>query len=179
MKRKYELKQRADRQAETRLRIVEAAVDLHSRVGPANTSVAAVARRAGVQRHTVYAHFPDEATLFRACSAHWREQHPFPEVSGLDLGQALSAVYGWYDRVEDAFALFARDSELYPEVWAQRLQALSSLADRLAALVGRRKVVRAAVGHAVEFETWRSLVRRQGFSNAEAAAAMVAFVRSV
>ena len=72
MKRRYELKERARRQAETRQRIVEAAVDLHTSRGPARTSVSAIADRAGVERHTVYAHFPDERALFRACSTHWR-----------------------------------------------------------------------------------------------------------
>ena len=178
MKRKYELKKRAERQAGTRQRIVEAAVALHSIVGPAQTSVAAVARRAGVQRHTVYAHFADDGALFDACSAHWRDLHPFPDVSRMELAPALEAVYGWYDEVETSFALFARDSALYPEVWAHRQQLLASLADGLAARVGRRKMVRAAVGHAVAFETWRSLVRREGLSNAKAAAAMAAFVQS-
>ncbi len=179
MKRKYELKKRAERQAETRQRIVEAAVALHGEKGPAQTSIAAIASLAGVQRHTVYAHFPDDETLFRACSSHWRDLHPFPDVTGLELGAALEAVYGWYDEVELSFALFARDAALYPAVWAQRQQGLAALADGLAARVGRRKIVRAAVGHAVEFETWRSLVRREGLSNAEAARAMVAFVESV
>ncbi len=178
MKRKYELKKRAERQADTRQRIVEAAVALHSTVGPAQTSVAAVARRAGVQRHTVYAHFSDDGALFDACSAHWRELHPFPDVSGLELAPALEAVYGWYDEVETSYALFARDSALYPEVWTHRQQLLASLADRLAERVARRKRTRAAAGHAVAFETWRSLVRREGLSNAEAATAMAAFVTS-
>jgi AcrR family transcriptional regulator len=179
VKRKYELKKRAERQAGTRQRIVEAAVALHSTVGPAETSVAAVARRAGVQRHTVYAHFPDDAALFGACSAHWGELHPFPDVSGLELAPALEAVYGWYDDVETSYALFARDSARYPEIWERRQQLLATLADRLAARVARRKLVRAAVGHALAFETWRSLVRGQGLSNGEAAAAMGAFVRGV
>ena len=72
MKRRYELKERARRQAETRQRIVDAAVELHTSVGPARTTISAIAERAGVERHTVYAHFPDEPTLFRACSTHWR-----------------------------------------------------------------------------------------------------------
>jgi AcrR family transcriptional regulator len=178
MKRKYELKKRAEQQAETRQRIVEAAMGLHSEVGPAQTSVAAVARRAGVQRHTVYAHFPDDRALFNACSAHWRELHPFPDISDLEIGQALEAVYGWYGEVEASYALFARDSALYPEVWAHRQHMLDQVADQLAARVSRRKIVRAAAGHAVAFETWRSLVRREGLSNAEAAGAMAAFVSS-
>ena len=179
MKRKYELKRRAERQAHTRERIVQAAVDVHSRVGPAAASIAAIAREAGVQRHTVYAHFPDEETLFRACTLHWRAQHPFPDVSGLGLRQALEAVYGWYESVEDAFALFIRDAHMYPPFWAERQQMLASVVERLAAPYGRRKLVRAAVGHATAFETWRSLARGEGLSNAEAARAMVAFVESV
>ena len=79
MKRKYELKQRAQRQAETRQRIVEATVALHTSVGPARTTISAIAAGAGVERHTVYAHFPDEQTLFRACTAHWQAEHPLPD----------------------------------------------------------------------------------------------------
>lgn len=179
MKRKYELRRRAERQAETRDRIVRAAVQLHSSVGPGATSIAAVAREAGVQRHTVYAHFPDEGTLFRACSAHWREEHPFPDVTARSLGDALEAVYRWYAGVEGAFALFLRDSALYPDVWAERDRQLAALADQLAAPYGRSSAVRAAAGHAVAFETWRSLVRREGLSNRQAAAVMVALVEGV
>ncbi len=79
--RPYRLGRRAERQAQTRQRIVEAAVDLHSTVGPATTSISAIAERAGVQRHTVYAHFPDETLLFEACSSHWIDANPFPDVS--------------------------------------------------------------------------------------------------
>ena len=83
MNRKYELKERARRQSQTRQRIVEAAVDLHTSVGPARTTISGIAERAGVERHTVYAHFPDDLTLFRACSEHWEARHPPP-----DLGDA-------------------------------------------------------------------------------------------
>src|SRR5919198_1726424 len=77
-KRKYELKLRAERLEETRRRIVEATSDLHRTVGPAATQVTEVARRAGVQRRTIYNHFPDEATLLEACSSHWRARPPPP-----------------------------------------------------------------------------------------------------
>jgi AcrR family transcriptional regulator len=179
MKRKYELKQRAERQAETRRRIVAAAVDLHTEIGPAETSISSIARRAGVQRHTVYAHFPDEETLFRACSQHWREQHPLPDVSGLDLHGALMTLYRWYEQTEQAVLLFARDAHLYPEIWAERETRLARVADELAAPIGRRRFLRAAVGHAVAFDTWRSLVRTQGLTTRQATDAMVAFVNSV
>jgi AcrR family transcriptional regulator len=179
MKRKYELKRRAERQAETRRRIVEAALALHSDVGPAKTTISAIAEHAGVQRHTVYAHFPDDAALLRACSAHWRTQNPRPDVAGLDLGDALSALYDWYERTEGPVTLFARDSYLYPDLWAERRRAIDQIADGLARPLGRRRIVRAAVGHAVAFETWRSLVPREGLTNAQAADAMVAFIHSV
>ena len=179
MKRKYELKRRAERQAETRRRIVAAAVELHTEVGPAETSISSIARRAGVQRHTVYAHFPDEETLFRACSQHWQEKHPLPDVSGLELRDALTTLYGWYEETEQAVVLLARDAHLYPEIWAARETRLARVADELAAPIGRRRVMRAAVGHAVAFDTWRSLVRTEGLSTREATDAMVAFVKSV
>lgn len=180
-KRPYRMKHRAEQQAATRRRIVEAAVELHTTRGPAKTSVSAVAARAGVQRHTVYAHFPDADSLFRACTLHWREAHPFPaEIPELDdplerLRLALRAVYDWYESVEEAFALFVRDSEVFPTFWQERLAALDSFAARLASPLGRSRTVKARVAHAIEFETWRSL-RRHGLSQAQAVAAMVELV---
>ena len=83
MTRTYTLKRRAEQQMETRRRIVEAAVDLHSSVGPALTSISMVAERAGVQRHTLYAHFPDEKSLFLACSGLAMERaHTFQRSLG-------------------------------------------------------------------------------------------------
>ena len=82
MARKYEQKLRAEKQDETRRRIVEAAVELHGTVGPGATSLSAVAERAGVQRNTLYRHFPDERTLLFACSGHYSSQHPVPSTEG-------------------------------------------------------------------------------------------------
>jgi AcrR family transcriptional regulator len=189
MPRRYELKKRAERLAETRRRIVEAAVELHTTEGPAKTSIAAVAERAGVQRHTVYAHFPDLRSFFAACSGHWEEQNPFPDTAAwfaVDdparrLGAALEDVYAWYERVEPALALFLRDASLVPEngeIMDRQADELAALADTLAAGFRPRRAARAAIGHALEFETWRSLVRRQGLSRAAAVEAMVRFVRS-
>ena len=185
MKRRYELKARAEKQADTRRRIVEAAVGLHTTVGPAATSISAIAESAGVQRHTVYAHFPDEATLFGACSAHWTAANPFPDTSGWfaetdperRLRAALSAVYEWYEHVESALTLFARDAEAVPaNVRDARVAQLGVLADALTVGRSRRKVVRAALGHALAFQTWRSLVRQEGLSRRQAVDAMVRFV---
>ncbi len=119
--RKYELNRRAERQAETRMRIVEATVGLHTSVGPAQTTVSAIAERAGVQRHTVYAHFRDERELFDACSAHWAARHPFPDSARWSdveepmrrLRVALDAVYEWYERVGDDLERFKRDSGVH------------------------------------------------------------------
>jgi AcrR family transcriptional regulator len=174
MGRTYELKRRAERMAETRERIVEAAVDLHTTAGPARTSIAAIAERAGVQRHTVYAHFPDLPSLFAACSQHWAAANPEPDPSAWwaipdpsrRLRRALGDVYAWYERVEEHLALFARDASLVPEADfvreasdRRRAESADALADGLSG-----PSARAVVGHALEFETWRSLCRRQGLS---------------
>ena len=185
--RPYRLGRRAERQAQTRQRIVEAAVDLHTTVGPAATSISAIANRAGVQRHTVYAHFPDEAVLFEACSSHWVAANPFPNGAewleiddpGQRLRRAIGDVYGWYDRVEDALVLFVRDGHVFPSWGEARRGRLAGLADLLAKDLPRRKAVRAAVGHALEFETWRSLVRTQGLSNRAAAEAIARLAESL
>ena len=131
-KRPYRMKARAERQAETRRRIVEAAVELHTTLGPAGTSISAIADRAGVQRHTVYAHFPDDEALFAACSSHWRELHPFPDPEGWEsiadprrrLRRALRELYAWYEAVEPDWALIRRDEHLYPSfglAWESRM----------------------------------------------------------
>ena len=190
MKRRYELKERARRQAETRRRIVAAAVDLHTSVGPARTTVSAIAERAGVQRHTVYAHFPDDETLYSACSLHWRTRHPRPDPErwlGLDapeqrLRAALLDLYAWYEEVEPDLLLFIRDATLVPanaEALAEGEQATAALVSAAARGWPRRKVVRAAIAHAVAFETWRSLVRGQGLSRKQAVDAMLRFVAAV
>ena len=94
--RKYEKKRRAELEAETRRRITEAAVELHGTVGPARTSISAVAERAGVRRSTVYRHFPDEAALFDACSSHWAAANPVPDMAAwaVDRGSGRAAAHG-------------------------------------------------------------------------------------
>ncbi len=182
--RPYRLGVRAEQQERTRRRIVEAAVELHATLGPAATSLSAVARRAGVQRHTLYAHFPDEATLFIACSSHWRDLHPFPDPAAWStiadptrrLRRALGDVYAWYAGVEDAFALFVRDGHLYPAVREARQASLAEVTAGLARGFPRRKAVRATIGHSLAFETWRSLCRTQGLSETSAVALMVDLV---
>jgi AcrR family transcriptional regulator len=190
VKRKYELKRRAARQAETRNRIVEATVGLHTTFGPARTTISEIAHRAGVQRHTVYAHFRGERTLFDACSAHWASRHPIPDASGWSavadpeerLRAALDALYAWYEGVEHDIAVFERDAlvhEVTAGLVARRHEAIRSLVQTVLGGWPRRKAVRAAIGHAFEFETWRSLVRRQGLTRAQAVDTMLSLARSI
>ena len=190
MKRKYELKERARRQAETRQRIVEAAVSLHTSVGPARTTISAIAQRAGVERHTVYAHFADERRLFDACTSHWAALHPFPDPARWTAAEnpearlraALDDVYAWYEEVEADLAVFRRDAqvhELNAEVIKGYDRELAGLADELARGRPRRKSIRAAIGHAFAFDTWRSLVRREGLSRKQAVDAMLRLVAAV
>ncbi len=190
MKRKYELKERARRQAETRQRIVEAAVDLHTSVGPARTTISAIAQRAGVERHTVYAHFADERRLFDACTSHWAALHPFPDPARWTAAEnpearlraALDDVYAWYEEVEADLAVFRRDAqvhELNAEVIAGYDRELAGLADELDRGWPRRKSVRAAIGHSLAFDTWCSLVRREGLTRKQAVDTMLRLVAAV
>ena len=124
--RRYELKERARRQEETRQRIVEATVALHEEVGPARTTVAEVARRAGVQRLTVYNHFPDDAALIGACSAHFLAGHPLPDPGpwtavrdpAARLRQALEELYARHRATEAMTANVLRDAEIVPALGA-------------------------------------------------------------
>jgi AcrR family transcriptional regulator len=175
MPRKYDLGRRAETQAETRRRITEAAVELHSTVGPAKTTISAIAERAGVQRLTVYRHFPEERELFAACGAHWRAQNPPPDPAAWAriedpkerLLTALTEIYGWYRENAGMIGNTERD--------APELPALAEIADASAYLDPVREMLgppeaRAAIGHALAFSTWRSLAREQGLSDADAAA---------
>jgi AcrR family transcriptional regulator len=191
--RTYELKRRAERQQATRQRIVEAAVELHTTVGPAQTSVAAIAERAGVTRPTVYAHFPDARSLFEACSGHVRETVPPPDPTawrsiadpGERLETALRDLYGYYERLEPLLENVQRDAGVMPlvaEMNAYRVRYLEQIGDLL--LEGwptrgeARARLRRAIGHTLEFRTWQSLVRRQGCRTNEAVRLMLAFVRA-
>jgi AcrR family transcriptional regulator len=179
-KRPYRMKRRAEAEEQTRLRITAAAMELHSTVGPSQTSVSAVAERAGVRRSTVYRHFPDETALFAACSAQWMVANPRPDVARWAavedperrLADALQELYAYYRSAEDMLANLHRDEATMPVVrerFAGFHGFLAAASDVLMAGRRRRKQVRAAVGHAVAFTTWRSLAREQGLSDAEAA----------
>jgi AcrR family transcriptional regulator len=181
-KRRYELKKRADAMEETRRRITEAAVDLHGSVGPARTTISAVAERAGVQRHTVYRHFPTDQDLLAACSAHWGGMHPWPDParwSGVEAG--LNELYRWYEETEGMLANIVRDRDVIETVSKVAAPMDSFLDDArrsLARGLPRRKTVSAAIRHAVDFRTWQSLVRDGGLGRAQAARLMASLVES-
>jgi AcrR family transcriptional regulator len=162
MARKYELRQRADRVEETRRRIVGATVDLHLTRGPAATQIAEVARRAGVQRRTVYNHFPDEAALFAACSAHWRARHPPPDPAGWsDLRNGLRELYAWYRETEPMTANVLRDAQALPSLRAVIEDGfgayLEAVRTALARGRGRSRRVQAAIRLVTDFHAWRAL----------------------
>jgi AcrR family transcriptional regulator len=194
MARKYELKQRADSLAATRERIVEATVELHDSLGPARTTISAIAKRAGVQRLTVYRHFPDERSLFEACSGHWAAQNPAPdpttwtEVDDPEerLRIALTEIYAFYRSAEGMTGNLLRDlpdSPVMQQVAAPFIaywQTVRDALDRGWKIRGhKRTLLRAVIGHALEFETWRSLARYEGLSDVVAADAMVSLARAV
>lgn len=187
--RNYELRQRAERQEETRRRIVKAAVDLHATVGPSRTTVKAIAERAGVTRPTVYAHFPDTRALFLACSGHVRETVPPPDPApwraigdpAERLACALNELYAYYERLEPLLANVLRDAAEMPvvaEMNDYRVRYLEGVRDLLARGWPPAARRRRAIGHALEFGTWQSLVRRQGCRRAEAVDLMGALVRA-
>ena len=194
MARTYELKQRAENVTATRRRIVDATVELHDSVGPARTSISAIAARAGVQRLTVYRHFPDERSLFAACSNHWQAQNPAPDPStwaAVDdpeerLRTGLIAIYAFYRATEGMTGNLLRDlpdSPVMQEIAAPYLEYWQTVREALEhgwKTRGRKRtLLRAVIGHALEFETWRSLARREGLDDAVAAETMVSLARAV
>ena len=189
-KRRYRLEERARQQEATRRRIVEATAELHAEVGPAATTISAIAERAGVQRLTVYRHFPDEKGLFEACGALSEERHPSPDPtlwSAIDdprarAEAALGALYDYYAGDARGLALVLRDAEELPalgEVLAPFQEYLAWIADDLAgrwAISGSAaRGVRAVAGLAVDFWAWRTLAA-QGLAPRESARLMAALI---
>jgi AcrR family transcriptional regulator len=186
-KRPYRMKRRAELEAQTRLRITESAAALHEQLGPARTSMSAIAERAGVRRSTVYRHFPDEEALFDACSSHWRAANPPPSVqawTSIDDAAArtetgLRELYAFYGRTHAMYTSLFRDEALVPIV-RRRLSSFHAYVDSAVDVLmrGRRshgraaRRTRAAIGHAVSFTTWRSLVQEQQLDPDEAVALM-------
>ena len=189
--RPYRKRRRAEQEAATRQRITEAAVKLHGSLGPARTTVSDVAREAGVQRATVYRHFPTQTDLFAACSGHFVATNPPPDLEAWRairdprerLRAALSEMYRYWERTEFMFEKTTRDAELVPamkgpieagHIWREAATdvLLTGRPERGAA----RRRVRAAIAHALMFPTWQSLRRTQGLENPDAVALMAAMV---
>jgi AcrR family transcriptional regulator len=180
-RRRYRKRKRALSELETRQRITAAAVALHQTVGPARASVKAIAERAGVDRATVYRHFPDQQALFDACTSHYYARHPMPnperwaEVSGPDerLRTALLELYAWYADTEQMLRTGIRDIEHIPAGSREAFFAYFE-AVHAALMTGRRERGRTrarmsgAIAHAINFHTWHSLVREQRLSADEA-----------
>jgi AcrR family transcriptional regulator len=186
-KRPYKMKRRAEQEAQTRQRITESAVELHGTLGPARTSMKAVAEHAGVPRSTVYRHFADEEALFGACSAHWGAEHPPPDISRWAtiadpeerLEAALDELYAYYRGAGGMLDKLLRDEAAVPMVaklfapYHQLLATMTEILTRGRGLRGKsRDRVRAAIGHAISFRTWEQLTGESGLGDEEAAELM-------
>jgi len=183
-KRPYTLKARAETQQQTRARIVQATMELHQEVGPAKTTVAEIARRAGVQRLTVYTHFPEEIELFGACQAHWMSLHPPPDLGAAlaleaperRLNAVLRDFYAWYRKAAPMTEKIQRDRGAIPALDALMRRtgdaALADLAQTLAkgfgARGGRAERQRTLIRLALDFWTWQRL-DREGLDDEAAA----------
>ncbi len=190
-KRPYRMKQRAELEALTRLRITESTVELHGTLGPSRTSISAVAKHAGVRRSTVYRHFPDEAALFAACTSHWMAANPHPDLARWAaipepderLKAALAELYAHYGRTEAMMDNLLRDEATMPvvkELFGGYRDYIAAARDIL--MLGRRgqgsarRRATAATGHSLAYGTWHSLVREQGLDDSLAAGMMCRLV---
>jgi AcrR family transcriptional regulator len=194
MARKYELKKRAERQLQTRQRIAEAALALHTERGPLHTTISAIADRAGVQRHTVYSHFPDELSIGMACSGLFEERNPTPEADALRaitdpeqrLRAGLADLYRWFEDGEELLGHLARDigedpvsQQVFELRSGRQLRALhAALEDGVVRGRGHARArTAAALDLALDFQTWQSLTRRSGLSRDQAVEVMVRAIR--
>jgi AcrR family transcriptional regulator len=183
--RPYRLRARADSMDRTRARIRQAAIELHGSIGPAATTMSAVAERAGVTRATLYRHFPNEQALFTACSTEWRRANPAPNPDQWReipdpydrLRTALPQLYSWYRSAEAMRANLLRDLATLPSPIRHGIESYPrAVADVLDSAWPRRsRLRRAAIAHAVAFETWQSLAH-EGLSDVEAAKLIIGLV---
>jgi AcrR family transcriptional regulator len=177
---------------ETRLRITQATMALHERVGPRHTTVSAIADEAGVTRLTVYRHFPDDAALVAACSAHWSSLHPGPDISDwyeiadpvLRLRHALLETYRWARGAAPMMTKIRRDLDVMPAFVAEFLAdddraRVAALAEPFRVTGAAHRRLTSAIAHALDIRTWESLCLRGRLDDAEAVQAMVAAVTAV
>ena len=194
LKRTYRQTRRAQASAETRRRIVDAAIYLHTTVGPSRTTITAIAGHAGVERLTVYRHFPDEEKLFRACVMHGWERFPPPDHrawSKIDdperrLRIALTELYTYYGAIGDALAVIVRDFDRVPALAALNAPYLAKWSDMRDVLARgwnrrgrRRQMLLSAIAHSLDLSTWESLVRRHGLAEQDAVAFLTQVVRCI
>ena len=185
-------RRRDGRRERTRQRIVEATVELHETVGVARATISAIAERAGVQRLTVYRHFPDERALLSACRGHWTASNPPPEPGSWSqvadpqerLRLALGEVYAYHRSTESMMSNIVREAPVKPvllEVAEPYFRHWERMRYVLATGWGvgdeRLAMLLATLGHALDFQTWRSLVRQQGLSDEQAVEAMAGMMR--
>ena len=188
MPRSYQLKLRAERQDQTRQRIIDAAIDLHQTVGPRATTMSDIADRAQVGRVTVYRHFPDEPALALACSGQYFERHPVPDSDRWRaiadpeerLRAALSETYAYHRTTEAMMSHVladARDHPVMAPYHAHWARAADTLVAPWRARDRRRDLLRAAIALALSFDTWRTLTRDQRLSDGQAVELMLRLVR--
>ena len=187
MRRPYRLQARADAMDRTRARITQAAIELHGSIGPAATTMSAVAERAGVTRATLYRHFPNEEILFRACSAEWRSANPSPDPAQWAtisdpyqrLVTALPVLYGWYRSSEAMRTNLLRDLAALPAAIRNGIESYPrTVAEVLDTGWPRQsRLRRAAIGHGVAFQTWQSLAH-QGLTDSETAQLIMGLIRT-
>ena len=184
MARDYTLKRRAERQDETRQRIVDATIELHQTIGPGRTTISEIAERARVGRVTVYRHFPDEATLSRACSGQYFERHPPPDPSSWRaiagplerLRAGLRETYAYHRETEQMISHVLADARDHPAVapyHALWRHATDILLEPWKARGRKRELLRAGIAVALSFDTWRVLAREQGFADDQAVELML------
>jgi len=174
---------------QTRLRITAATMRLHEEVGPAATTVSAIAELAGVTRLTVYRHFPDDEALITACSAHWRALHPRPDIAvWRDVADpvdrvrlALTETYRWARAAAPMLVNIYRDLDQMPPFVASRLAEddrarVSALADGFGARGRARRRLQTVLAHTLDVRTWQSLCREGGLRDSEAAELMTGLV---
>ena len=176
--RKYEKRVRAEKQEQTRRRIAAATAELHAQVGPARTTIAAIAKRAGVQRPTVYNNFPSDKDLFAACQAHFMEQSPPPDLDPAHgLERVLGDLYGWWRANERMSGNVDRDRGVVPALDELLRETGDARFDALADALGSDSDSRALIRVALTFKTWQTLARR-GLSDAAAARLMARSARA-
>jgi AcrR family transcriptional regulator len=198
---KYELKKRAERQEETRLRIARATLELHEILGPALTTRSAIAERAGVTRPTVYSHFPDELSLGKACSSLELSDNPLPDPRPWQeivdpeerMRVALAELYAYFRRREGLWTNILRDQEMphidddpgahetddeiMTPIVAHWERMTETLAGGWESPAGPPQPLLGAIGLSLDFQTWRTMTRQQGLSDEQAIELMVGMVR--